>query len=145
MKGQISTELIVVVGIMLLLFTPILVTVYFKGLEMGERLAVAQSRLAVTRMASLANAIGNLGENASTIVEIYIPRNMQSIVFSNVAGSSGSEVVITLNTTEGTNEIAEPVAFKFAQGSKSFSGLSQGVLRFNISSNGKEIDVEKIG
>lgn len=145
LKAQISIELIVVVGIVLLLFTPLLVTVYFKGLEMGERLAVAQSRLAVTRIASLTNAIGNLGENASAIIDVFVPNNMDSIAFANAGGATGAEVIITINTSEGKNEITEPVAFKFAGGGKNFSGLSQGWMRLNISSDGSEMTVNKVG
>lgn len=145
LKAQISTELIVVVGVVLLLFTPLLVTVYFKGIEMEERLAVSQSRLAVTRIASLTNAIGNLGENASTIADIFVPINMDSINFANVGDATGAEITITINTSEGKNEITEPVLFKFANGGTNFSSLSQGWIKLNISSNGKEVAVAKVG
>jgi hypothetical protein len=144
MRGQISTELIVVIGMTLLIFTPILVTVYFKGVETSERLAAAQARLTVTRMASLADSIGNLGENASIVVDIFIPKDVIMMKFGNAKAGSGGAITIRLNTTEGIHEISEPVAFKFAE-EKNFSGLVKGMMRLSISSNGEKLVVERVG
>ncbi len=140
-KGQISTELIVIIGIVFVIFAPLLVTVYSKGMEMNEMLATSQTRLAVTRIASLVNSVGNLGENAFTLVDVYVPKNVKSIEFNNVA--DGCEVVFKLETSSGINDISEPVAFKL-KNSMQFQNPSEGVLRLNISSNGKDVTIEKM-
>lgn len=141
-KGQISIELIVVVAVVLAIFIPILITVYFKGLEIGEGISIAQARLAVSRLASLSNSIGNLGEDASAQAIIFIPNNMESLEFKNAPGGAGAEIVIKLETSAGLNEISEPVKFKFAE-EASFADLSQGMMELKLSSNGEKILIEK--
>ena len=63
MKGQLSIELIVIIGLVLVIFIPLLVMVYYKSNEANEEIALHQAELSVFRLAYLANSVGSLGTN----------------------------------------------------------------------------------
>ena len=65
MKGQVSTELLVVVALVLLIFIPLLVLVYTKANEANQQIASYQAELSVSRIASLANSVGRSRRRAS--------------------------------------------------------------------------------
>jgi hypothetical protein len=56
MKGQVSTELLVIVALVLLIFIPLLVLVYMKANEASQQIGSYQAELAISRVASLANS-----------------------------------------------------------------------------------------
>ena len=60
-KGQVSTELMIIIGVILVVFIPLIVAMYFKTSEINNALETSQAQLAVGRMANIANSMGNLG------------------------------------------------------------------------------------
>ncbi len=95
MKGQLSTEFLVIVALILLLFIPLLVLVYFKASESNAQIAAYQAELTVNRITSVANSVGNLG-SGSISTEIFIPPNTQELRIENVG--RGAEVVLVVET-----------------------------------------------
>jgi type II secretory pathway pseudopilin PulG len=102
MKGQVSTELLVIVALVLLIFIPLLVLVYLKTAEANQQIASYQAELTVTRLASLANSVGSLGTNTSVVTDVYIPANTEYLA-TNQSGRGG-EIVLKINTPQGTQE-----------------------------------------
>jgi len=102
MKGQVSTELLVIVALVLLIFIPLLVLVYLKTAEANQQIASYQAELTVTRIASLANSVGSLGTNTSVVTDVYIPANTEYLA-TNQSGRGG-EVVMKIKTPQGTQE-----------------------------------------
>lgn len=131
MKGQISTELIVVVAVVLVIFLPLLVMVYFKANEANEQIGAYQAELAAFRLAYLANSVGSLGTNASITTDVYIPPGVTNITAKKVG--KGGEIILKVQTPAGESEIVEVVKYPFVFEEKKFSA-SQGWARFTITS-----------
>lgn len=102
MKGQVSTELLVIVALVLLIFIPLLVLVYLKTAEANQQIASYQAELTVTRLASLANSVGSLGTNTSVVTDVYIPANTEYLETRD--SGRGGEVILRINTPQGTQE-----------------------------------------
>ena len=130
MKGQVSTELLVIIGVVLVIFIPILVMVYFKANDASAQIASHQAELAVFRLAYLSNSVGALGTNTSITTEVYIPQGVKRINISNIGG--GAEVVFTIDTPSGESEIVEII--KYPVKKKVSMDANQGWARFTITS-----------
>ncbi len=105
MKGQVSTELLVVVALVLLIFIPLLVMVYMKANEATQQIGSYQAELAVSRVVSLANSVGSLGTNTSVTTDVYLPPDTLS--FETRQAGAGSEVILSVKTPQGVSETAD--------------------------------------
>jgi len=133
-KGQVSTELLVVVGLVLLIFIPLLVMVYFKANEVSEDIGAYQAELLVFRLAYLANSAGSLGTDTTIYTDMYIPKNLVSL--KTTSFENGGEIVLKLTTTEGETEIVEIVKYPFTESEKTLAeGPAYGWARFKITSH----------
>jgi len=131
MKGQVSIELLIIVGVVLLIFIPILVLVYIKTNEANALISSYQAELAVVRLAYLANSVGALGSNTSILAEVFIPPGVRGMETKRVHG--GGEIIMNITTPEGESEIVEITKYPIAN-PQSFPS-SSGWARFNITSN----------
>lgn len=109
MKGQVSNELLVVVGFILLILIPLLYIMYFKMEAINTDLAMLQVHFSVARIAFMINAVGYMGDGSAMITEIYIPNTVEGV---ELGGTSNHEVVFTMLTQGETNEIVQPTAFE---------------------------------
>lgn len=112
MKGQVSTELLVVVALVLLVFIPLLVMVYMKANEANQEIASYQADLAVSRIASLANSVGSLGSNTWVTTDIYLPPNTIDLR-ANQSGRGG-EITLRLKTPQGETEPSDVVKYRIS-------------------------------
>jgi hypothetical protein len=108
MKGQVSNELLVVVGFILIILIPLLYIMFFKMDAIRTDLAMLQVHFSVARIAFLVNAIGYMGDGSAMITEIYIPENVESV---SLGGGSGHEVMFSLISAGELNEIVQPTVF----------------------------------
>ncbi len=108
MKGQVSNELLVVVGFMLLIMIPLLYIMFFKMDAIRADLSMLQVHFSVARIAFLVNAVGYMGDGSAMITEIYVPETVESVT---IGGASEHEVVFTMLSQGETNEIVQPTAF----------------------------------
>ncbi len=132
-RGQVSTELLVIVGLVLLVFIPLLVLVYFKATETNEQIAALQAEMVVFRLAHLSNSVGSLGTNSTIYTDVYIPQNLINLSISTVG--RGGEISLKLLTTEGETEIVEVVKYPFKTDKKTLaSGPTYGWARFRVTS-----------
>jgi hypothetical protein len=109
MKGQVSTELLVVVALVLLIFIPLLVLVYTKANEANQQIASYQAELSVSRIASLANSVGSLGTNTSVTTDIFIPPSTRNLTID--SAGIGAEVTLSMDTPQGPSDITEIIKF----------------------------------
>lgn len=147
MKGQVSTELLVIVALVLLIFIPLLVLVYVKASEANQQIASYQAELAVTRIASLANSVGSLGTDTTVMTDIYVPPNTRSL--QTVQSGRGGEIVLTMDTPEGPKDSAEIIKYPLANpGSLADASVAGGWMKLRISSeyhgNEAHIRIEKV-
>jgi len=132
MKAQVSTELLVIVALVLLVFIPLLVMVYLKAGEANQEIASYQAELAVSRVASLANSVGSLGTNTSVTTDVYLPPNTVSLAAKNTG--LGSEIILTVKTAQGQNEIVEVVKYPVLGAPIMSAGTAGGWVRIKITS-----------
>ncbi|MBS3067313.1 hypothetical protein J4450_01305 [Candidatus Micrarchaeota archaeon] len=137
-RAQVSIELMVMIAAILALFIPLLLHVYFKTNEANEQLAQVQAELASGRIASLINAIGNLGEGSSLIVEVFIPGNVKSVKLKNLG--RGGEVIVKASTQSGETDFVNVVRFPVDE--LTIDKPLQGLKRFNISYDGQKVSVK---
>ncbi len=132
-KGQVSTELLVIVALVLLIFIPLLVLVYFKANEANQQIASYQAELAVSRVASLANSVGSLGTNTTVVTDVYVPPN--TVVFKTAPAGRGGEIDLTVNTPQGDTDVVDIVNFPLAStGTIANSTTSGGWIKVQITS-----------
>ncbi len=146
MKGQVSTELLVIVGLVLLIFIPLLVLVYFKANETNQEMAAYQAELAVFRVAYLANSVGSLGTNTSVTTDVFIPRNVR--YFGTATAGGGGEITMQVDTPQGPTDIVEVVKYPIANpGTLADQASAGGWMRVKITSeysdNQARIRIEK--
>ncbi len=124
MKGQVSTELLVIVALVLLIFIPLLVLVYLKTSEANQQIASYQAELTVTRLASLANSVGSIGTNTSVVTDVYIPANTKYL--ETRQSGRGGEILLRLDTPQGVQEPSD-------------------ILKYPLSNPGKVVDATGTG
>ena len=149
MKGQLSTELLIIVALVLLIFIPLLVLVYFKANEANQQIASYQAELAVSRVSSLANSVGSLGTNTSVVTDIYVPPNTVSLKTS--GAGSGGEIDLTIATAGGNTEIVDVIRYPLSGTQPHVladATTSGGWMKIKITSvyveNQAQIQIEKI-
>jgi hypothetical protein len=133
MKGQVSTELLVIVGLILLIFIPLLVLVYVKANDANQQIASYQAELTVTRIASLANSVGSLGTETSVVTDVYLPPNM--VELRTEASGRGGEIIMVVKTSDGESPIPDVIKYPLANpGQIVDSGAAGGRIKIEISS-----------
>ncbi|MFH1685614.1 MAG: hypothetical protein ABH983_04885 [Candidatus Micrarchaeota archaeon] len=149
MKGQVSTELLVIVALVLLIFIPLLVLVYFKANEANQQIAAYQAELSVSRIASLANSVGSLGTNTSVTTDIYVPPNTLAMNVTSV-GRAG-EISLTMDSPQGPTTPIVEIIIRYPlsnPGTLADSSSAGGWMRLRISSefvnNEASIKIEKV-
>ena len=105
-KGQVSTEILMLVGLLLLLLLPLLMYAYGRAGVTGEDMAVQRAEFVVQRLASSVDSAGYLGGAAGVVEEIEIPANFKNLTVS------GRDIVITIDSSAGKKQIVKSTAFK---------------------------------
>lgn len=139
-RAQVSIELMVLIGAILVIFIPLLLHVYFKTNEANEQLFQVQAELASGRLANLINAAGNLGSGSSLISEVFIPSNIRRIELKNVG--RGGELAVRVRTQSGETEIIDIVRFPVTP--LALDNPLHGLRRFNISYDGSRVNVRVV-
>ena len=139
-KGQVSTELLVLIGGFLI----ILAAVGYLGWKSNSTLSEIKSYHADMLAASLAsqvNSIHNLGTGAESFVKVSVPATVSKIEFRNV-GTGGEVVVTTVSGGNESAEIAKPVETHF-DNPQSYSFNTSMVVRFKLSATPTGVNVQK--
>ncbi|MGV8176903.1 MAG: hypothetical protein ACP5NX_03825 [Candidatus Bilamarchaeaceae archaeon] len=111
-RGQVSTELLIVVATVLVLFIPLIFVLYLQANSYSAQLDGYKTELAVVRLASLVNSVGNMGEGSYVLAEIYVPDGISLNGAVSPDGGKGSEIIFISTTSDGESQIVRPVEFK---------------------------------
>jgi hypothetical protein len=153
MKGQVSVELLIVVGLALVIILPTLVGIYLKVSEHNERLAVAQVDIAASRLAHVADTVYYGGEGSAMVTEIIIP-NCAAVATGGGAsscisagfGTTSREIVFTLETSSGTNEVVKLTKGTIDTAGSNISALaSPGTYHVEVENTATGIKINLIG
>ncbi|MCX6771767.1 MAG: hypothetical protein NTX79_06960 [Candidatus Micrarchaeota archaeon] len=104
-RGQMSTEILILVGMALFLLMPVLLYAYGRANVSGEDLSVQKAEFAAHRLASLADSVGYLGGGAKVIDEIEVPPYVKSVRVN------GRDIVIDMDSASGKKQIVAGSAF----------------------------------
>ena len=133
MRGQVSNELLVVVGFILIILIPLLYIMFFEMEALQTELFMLQVHFSVARIAFLINAIGYMGDGSAMITEIYVPPAVDDV---SIGRNNDHEVVFTLLFQEEKNEIVQPTIFPIEIGTgtnaPSFTDTAKGGGRYRV-------------
>jgi len=145
MKAQVSTELMVIIAVILVVFIPLLVMVYTKAEETQREMASYQAEFVVFRLAYLANSIGSLGSDAMVYSDVYIPRGTKSLSVKNIG--NGAEIELKATTPQGEKDFVEIIKYPVSEDKTLMQEPAYGWSRFKISNayaDGKSaVSIEK--
>ena len=108
-RGQVSTELLIIIGILLLLLVPLLFYSYNRANVAKEDIGIQKAEFAAQRLARLSDSIGYMGGASEIVDEIQLPPYVKSI---SVDPLTGHDIIINMDSTTGTKEIVASSAFK---------------------------------
>ena len=108
-RGQMSVEILILVGMALFLLIPVLLYAYGRANVSGEDLSTQKAEFAAHRLASLADSVGYLGGASAVIDEIEIPPYVKNV------SVSGRDIVIELDSASGKKQIVAGSAFLLNQ------------------------------
>ena len=108
-RGQMSTEILILVGMALFLLLPVLLYAYGRANVSGEDLSTQKAEFAAHRLASLADSVGYLGGASAVIDEIEIPPYVNSVTVN------GRDIVIDMDSASGKKQIVAGSAFNLNQ------------------------------
>jgi hypothetical protein len=94
-KGQVSVELFVVIGFVLLLFIPLIFLMYYKTSQLNTDISGMEGRLISSRLASIANSVGSLGDGSALKAEFTLPAGASRIEFRSLG--TGGEVFLRMD------------------------------------------------
>lgn len=107
MKGQISTEVLLIIGVMLLLLAPLLLYAFGRINVSNEDISVQKAEFAAHRLITAADAVGYLGGSAGIVEEIEVPANVVEV---KVSGSN--DLVFVVDTSSGKRDIVKSSSFR---------------------------------
>ena len=107
-RGQMSTEILILVGMALFLLLPVLLYAYGRANVSGEDLSTQKAEFAAHRLASLADSVGYLGGASAVIDEIEIPPYVNSVTVN------GRDIVIDMDSASGKKQIVAGSAFNLS-------------------------------
>ena len=111
-KAQVGIEIVVVVGLILAVFIPIIFKLYNDLSSSSDRLNILQARETAKKIANAADIVASAGDPSKVTITLYIPQNVESITFS-----ANREIVFTLRTTPGKTDVVEMSGASFVAGS----------------------------
>ncbi len=102
-KGQVSTELLVIVGFVVLLFIPLVLFVYYKTGELNGGIEGLEGRLLSSKLAFISNSLGSMGDGNYMKVEFSLPERVHTLEFRSVG--QGGEVLMTMDDGSQVSQV----------------------------------------
>jgi hypothetical protein len=103
--GQVSTEILVLVGMVLVLLLPMLFYAHGKANVAKEDAAVQKAAFAAQRLASAVDSVGYLGGQTILVEEIEMPEYVSNF------SVKGKDIVFDIDSTTGKKQIVKSTAF----------------------------------
>lgn len=121
-RGQLSTELLIIIGLMLLLLVPLIFYAYNRANIAKEDIAIQKAEFAAERLARLADSVGYLGGASAIVDEIEVPENVKSVSIQ----GSGHDIVFEIDSSTGTKQIVKSSAFRIKDdGARGIGSISR--------------------
>lgn len=108
MHGQVSTEILLLMGLMLALLIPLIMYAFGRANAAQEDFATQRAEFAAQRLARLADSVGYLGGAAAVVDQVDVPPHVKSIRI----GGSGHDIVFEMDSTAGRKQIVQTTSFQ---------------------------------
>jgi hypothetical protein len=108
MKGQISVEFLMIIGILSIAMLPVMFAMHWTSQETPDKVAIAKASFSGSRLASSVNSIGNLGTGSAIVAQVELP-----VVESISLGRR--EININVLTSFGEVAIVQATDFEIEQ------------------------------
>ncbi len=113
MRGQIQIETLVLVGFVLALAVPVIITLFGTGSSNTDDVMVQQGGAAVRLMVDSVNEVGLSGTSAVSTVDVFFPCGNSPAVISptskirsiTIGGASSREIVLSFDTANGPTDV----------------------------------------
>ncbi|PIT84601.1 hypothetical protein COU37_02465 [Candidatus Micrarchaeota archaeon CG10_big_fil_rev_8_21_14_0_10_45_29] len=105
MRGQVSVEFLLIIGMLSVAILPILFAMNFAAQDSPDRLSISKATFSAARIASSAQAVGNLGPGSKIRAQVEMP-HVRSISVNN------NEVALDVQTTYGNVIILQQTDFQ---------------------------------
>lgn len=132
MRAQISTEFLIIFGIVILFFIPTIFYFYIRGSELNLLFSKSALNLLLSRLASTIETVGYSGDGAKIYMDISFPPYLEKIEFVN--RGVGGLIIAKV----GKEAIYYPTSFKLEEKNITLSGKN---YRFLITSKNGKVNV----
>ena len=109
-RGQASTEILMLIGLMLALLVPLIIYAYGRAGAAQDNFATQKAEFAAQRLAGLADSVGYLGGAAAIVDQVDVPAGVKSVRID----SSGHDIIFGMNSPAGEKEIVKSSAFSIS-------------------------------
>jgi hypothetical protein len=119
MRGQVSTEILLLIGLMLILLIPLIMYAFGRAGSAKEDFAVQRAEFSAQRLARLADSVGYLGGSAAVVDQIDVPPYVKSVKID----GSGHDIIFEMDSTSGRKQIVQSTPFQIR--SQGFERISR--------------------
>ena len=128
MKGQISVEFLIIIGILSIAMLPVLFAMNYSAQTTPDKIAIAKATFSAARLRSAVNSVGSLGFGSSMVTQIEMP-TVEYIQISN------KEIAISVMSSYGDVAIIQPVEFNITSTTGFENVRAEGTYLVDIHSN----------
>ena len=107
-RGQISTEVLLLIGVMLVVLVPLILYAYGRANAARDDFSDQRAEFASQRLARLADSVGYLGGAAAVVDQIDIPPYVKSVSLS----PNHHDIIFEMNSPAGKKEIVQSSVFQ---------------------------------
>ncbi len=108
LRGQVSTEILLLIGLMLVLLIPLIMYSFGRAGATKEDFAVQRAEFSAQRLARLADSVGYLGGAAAVVDQIDVPPYVKSVRI----GGNGHDIIFEMDSTSGKRQIVQSTPFQ---------------------------------
>jgi len=134
MRGQISFELLVTVGVVLAFTIPVLFLMFSMTSVGYEDTAKAQADASARTLADTLNSVYSQGEGAQRSLLLNVPATTENI------SVVGSEVIVKIKTGSGSFEAVAPTIAKVKGGAQSV-GKKSGLFKITVTNKADGVEL----
>ncbi len=136
--GQISVEMLVMVGFMMAFMIPLVFLFLSLSNASAENVAIGQAKISARQIGNAAGEVLAQGNNSKKVIFVNFPPGVQNISIQS------TEVIFTLDTTKGTVEVLENTFANMTESAYPLSNktkIGSGLRTILVESKGKYVEI----
>ncbi|MDE1824593.1 MAG: hypothetical protein KGI00_05205 [Candidatus Micrarchaeota archaeon] len=134
-KGQSSFELLITLSFGLAILLPLVVVAFLQIANANTALTSAEAQQAASKIASVATLVGSEGPPAKQVVQVNIPKGVNTIYVGNTINGIGHEVIFVVVSPQGLSYVTAYTPINVSGNLSTFS--NPGTYLVNVSAQPK--------